>query len=264
MDELTEARNFFKGWHLVSDLSSEDLEAALGRMTIRKFGQSDVIIKQNDKGDSFFIILTGSASVSVMRDDGDEITVASLRQGTTFGEMSILAGAARNATVRALESSLMIEIDQEGFNNLTQKSSVFKNAMDNLYLSRGLVTHLKMTPLFSSLSSQVVEDLISEAMLRVYHPGQLLCKRGEPADAFLLLKWGTFEIETDKGKQTIEVTGGGEPIYFGHEEALGEMPWKLSIKAQSRVEAVEIAHKSLIKLIDANPGLATRFAASQV
>jgi len=262
MDEQAEAKDFFKDWDLVSDLSSDDLEAALDRMKIRKFEEKETIIKQGDKGDSFFVILTGSASVSVRREDGDEIAIATLNKGTTFGEMSILAGAPRNATVRALEPSVMVEIDQDGFNLLAQKSSVFENAMDKLYLSRGLATHLKMTPLFASLDSEVVEELITEAMLRIYQPGQWVCEMGEFAEAFLLLKSGTLEIQTDKGTRVLEVKGS-EPIYFGQEEVLLEKPWKISIKAKSRVEVVEFSRKSLIRIIDGNPGLEARFAASR-
>jgi len=262
MDEkhqLAEVKSFFKSWPLVSDLGSDDVEAAIANMKMRQFKQSELIIKQGDKGDSFFIILSGSASVSVRRDDGDEITVATLRPGTTFGEMSILAGAPRNATVRASEPSMMIEIDQDGFNQLAKKSPVFKNAMDNLYLSRGLVTHLKLTSVFSPLNSQAIEEMISQAMLKIYHPGDILGKQGEPAYAFLLFKEGTFSIENEQGSQTITVDGS-EPRYFGHEEIMSGQPWKFTIKAQSRLEVVEIHREHMIRLIDANPDWLVRFA----
>ena len=262
MDEnqqLDEVKSYFKSWPLVSDLGPEDIDAAIADMKIRQFKQSELIIRQGDKGGSFFIILSGSASVSVGRDDGDEITVATLRPGTTFGEMSILAGAPRNATVRALEPSLMIEIDQEGFNQLAKKSAVFKNSMDNLYLSRGLITHLKLTPVFSSLSSQAIEDLITQAMLKIYYPGDILGKQGEAAYAFLLFKEGTFSLENEQGSQTI-VIDGSEPRYFGHQEIMSGQPWKFTIKAQSRLEVVEIHREHMIKLIDANPDWGVRFA----
>jgi CRP-like cAMP-binding protein len=263
MDEkqqLAEVKSsFFKTWPLVADLGPEDLDAAVANMKLRKFNQDEVIIRQGDKGDTFFIILTGSALVSVRRDDYGDVVLATLRPVTTFGEMSILAGAPRNATVRTLEPSTMIEMDQDSFNQLAQKSALFKDAMDNLYLSRCLSTHLKMTSVFSTLDSQEVEEVVSQAILKNYYPNDMIGKQGEPVYAFLLFKEGVFSIENEQGIQTITVDGS-EPRFFGHEEILKSQPWKYSIKALSNVEVVEIHRDEIIRLMDANPEVMVRVA----
>ncbi len=259
-EQLAEVKKlFFKNWALVADLSPADLAATIAEMKITRFKPGQVIIKQGEMGDSFFIILAGSASVSVTREDDWELTVATLRQGTTFGEMSILAGAPRNATVRAIETSVMIEIERKGFDFLTRKSNVFKHAMDNLYLSRGLATHLRLTPIFALLSAEIIEKLISEAKLCIHYPDEIICRQGDPVHAFLLLKDGTLQIE-EKESASVVMAGQGEPRYYGHQGLVNGSAWDISLRACTRVEMVEIARERLLGLINKYAELKDQFA----
>ncbi|MEW6729988.1 MAG: cyclic nucleotide-binding domain-containing protein [Acidobacteriota bacterium] len=260
-EQLAEVKRlFFKNWSLLADLLEEDLNTVIDEMHIRQFKAGEIIINQGEAGNSFFVILAGSASVSVRREDDWEFTVATLRQGTTFGEMSILAGAPRNATVRALEASIMVEIDRKGFDYLTHKSSVFKNAMDSLYLSRGLATHLKLTSIFAILGSEVIEKLIAEAKLRIYQADELICRQGDPVHAFLLLKSGTLEVAHSDSSETI-VAGQSGPRYYGHTGLLEAKPWDVSLKAKTRVEMVELPRERMIGLMEAHSDLKAQFAA---
>jgi small-conductance mechanosensitive channel/CRP-like cAMP-binding protein len=94
--------------------SLSDAESAqLARATTRAmFGSGEAIVRQGDAGSSMFVVATGQVVV-VLEPSGQEI--ARIGSGGFFGEMSLLTGAPRNATVRASIDSDLLEITGEAF-----------------------------------------------------------------------------------------------------------------------------------------------------
>jgi small-conductance mechanosensitive channel/CRP-like cAMP-binding protein len=79
------------------------------------FPAHQVVCRENDPGDSFYIILTGCVEVFSQR---TEKYIATLHAGEFFGEMSLLLGAPRSATVRTLEESTLFIIDRDDLQKL--------------------------------------------------------------------------------------------------------------------------------------------------
>jgi small-conductance mechanosensitive channel/CRP-like cAMP-binding protein len=80
--------------------------------TLSVFGAGEVIVRQGESGSSMFVVATGEVVV-VLEAEGQE--VARIGPGGFFGEMSLLTGAPRNATVRATEDSELLEIAADAF-----------------------------------------------------------------------------------------------------------------------------------------------------
>jgi CRP-like cAMP-binding protein len=76
------------------------------------FAAGESVVREGDAGRSLFAIVKGEASVAVA---GAQREVARLHAGDVFGEMSLLTGAPRNATVTAVTDCELLEIDAEGF-----------------------------------------------------------------------------------------------------------------------------------------------------
>jgi small-conductance mechanosensitive channel/CRP-like cAMP-binding protein len=79
------------------------------------YAAGEVIVRQGQGGRSMFIALRGEAAVTLSGTDGE---VARLRAGDVFGEMSLLTGEARSATVTAITDCDLLEIDADGFRRL--------------------------------------------------------------------------------------------------------------------------------------------------
>jgi small-conductance mechanosensitive channel/CRP-like cAMP-binding protein len=73
---------------------------ALGAQ-LKPFASGEVLFHQGEAGDSFYVIWRGSVSVRARNDAGHETTVARLSEGACFGEMALLTGEPRTATVVA-------------------------------------------------------------------------------------------------------------------------------------------------------------------
>jgi CRP-like cAMP-binding protein len=76
------------------------------------FAKGEAIVRQGQPGHSLFVVKRGDASVTLAGTDGE---VARLSTGDVFGEMSLLTGEARTATVTAMADCDLLEIDAEGF-----------------------------------------------------------------------------------------------------------------------------------------------------
>lgn len=79
------------------------------------YSTGEAIVRQGQAGRSLFVVLRGEASVTLAGTQGE---VARLKTGDVFGEMSLLTGAQRNATVTAITDCDLLEIDADGFRRL--------------------------------------------------------------------------------------------------------------------------------------------------
>lgn len=82
------------------------------------YGPMEMVVRQDDAGTSMFVILDGAVTVLHEGADGSEREVATLRAGESFGHMSLMTGATRSATVRAVGHLVLAEIEKDAIGAL--------------------------------------------------------------------------------------------------------------------------------------------------
>jgi thioredoxin reductase (NADPH) len=92
------------------------------RMTILTFPPGAVVMRQGEPSDRFYVIAKGEAVVVHREPDGSERTLNTIHAGDFFGEVGILTGHARNATVRAKTSLELLALDADGLRTLMSSS----------------------------------------------------------------------------------------------------------------------------------------------
>ncbi len=124
IEELKHMRRSFP------DVPSETLEREVERMKVRRFLAGQTIIREGDPADSFFILTRGAASVRQNGPNGER-EISTLKPGDFFGEIGLLTGTARNATVRATAPSEVLVLDAEGFKDLVESSQQTRDRMES-------------------------------------------------------------------------------------------------------------------------------------
>jgi CRP-like cAMP-binding protein len=119
IEELKHLRKSFP------DVPSETLEREVERMKVQRFLSGQTIFREGDPANSFFILTQGAASVRQNGPDGER-ELSTLKPGDFFGEIGLLSGTPRNATVRATAPSEVLELDAEGFRDLVESSQLTK------------------------------------------------------------------------------------------------------------------------------------------
>jgi hypothetical protein len=97
---------------LFSDLTTSEFIAVALLLVRRVAKAGEVIVREGDPGDSMFIVSTGEVRATILR-DGRQVPVATMRDGDFFGEMAVLSGEPRTATVTALKSTELLELSRE-------------------------------------------------------------------------------------------------------------------------------------------------------
>ncbi|HBG66992.1 MAG TPA: hypothetical protein DDW78_11055 [Treponema sp.] len=95
-------------------------------ISMKKFKPGQVIIKEGDIGDEFYILYSGSVHISRNTPAGDPIALADLNASMNifFGETALISNDMRSATVTAIEECQVLVLASKKFHELCQKQSI--------------------------------------------------------------------------------------------------------------------------------------------
>lgn len=103
--------------------SSEETLHWLARQAVtRLYEANQAIVYQNEPGTALYIILSGRVKVVLHGEEGKEVILATLARGEFFGEMAVVDGLPRSASVIAMEPTLLLIVTREVFLTLIQRS----------------------------------------------------------------------------------------------------------------------------------------------
>ncbi len=102
---------------LFEALPPEDQKKIAEQASIQEFGAGECIVRQDAPGDSLYIILNGTCGVMLEQKGRGTRKVATINKGDFFGELSLLTGEVRSATVKALEYATVARVDKELFSS---------------------------------------------------------------------------------------------------------------------------------------------------
>ncbi len=108
-------RELLRGTPLFSILQPPELEEILGFVTERRVEKGTAIMERGEDGSSMMALATGRARVTASSSEGREVTFAILEPGMTFGELSLLDGKPRSATVSAMDDCLVLVVERRDF-----------------------------------------------------------------------------------------------------------------------------------------------------
>jgi small-conductance mechanosensitive channel len=143
---------------IFSPLPDAELEQLSGDCSILRFTTGEVLVKQGDTGDSLFLIQSGCVEVSVSAGEGHRsMKVAELGAGSFFGEMSLLTGDPRSATVTANRETIVVVVKKKGMERVFSMNPALAEPLSLLLEAR--LSGLKKASKESEDSVEGREDL---------------------------------------------------------------------------------------------------------
>lgn len=183
-----------------------------------------------------------------------EKPVAELSPGELFGEMTCMSFYPRSATVRALTECTMFEMLRNVL-DIMQRSKNFRGQIEENYRRRALDSHLRSVPIFAGLSDEFIDHLRYKVELIRFSPGQVICRQGERADSFYLVRIGFVKVSQihpgASGEMILAYLGRGG--YFGEIGLLGGGTRTATCTALDHAEVVRIAAEDFHLMLEKFP-----------
>jgi hypothetical protein len=98
---------------LFENMTDAERNAVVGQMVLETFDEGEIIITEGDRGSSLYVIVTGEVKVFGKNPKGEPVYLAHLTEGDFFGEVSVLTGRPRTATISAAARSELLRLDKE-------------------------------------------------------------------------------------------------------------------------------------------------------
>jgi CRP-like cAMP-binding protein len=107
--------NFLRNVPIFAELEEKDLLRVVKLGTSQKYKKGNIVVLEQESGAALFVIITGKVKVVRMDEDGREVILSMFGPGEFFGEMSLLDGLARSASVVATVKSELFMIHRRDF-----------------------------------------------------------------------------------------------------------------------------------------------------
>lgn len=225
------------------------------------FNGGDVIMREGEwGGNNFYISVTGELNVYVTDADGEQRKIGSLPPGVCFGEMAVLEGVERNATIEVPKETgaTVLQVNRPAL-RLLRKLPRFGEKLDQTYRSHGFGRTLEELRdiVRGSLDTRMIDKLREVARFSVYGKNHVLCQEGAPIDRIIVIKSGWVRrvrgVPLDAASSGIAI-GVGESIgadflgsgnCLGLEGANGNESWKYTALLMARTEVLEVPLSAL-------------------
>ncbi|KAL0582007.1 hypothetical protein V5O48_000065 [Marasmius crinis-equi] len=254
-DQLRRIKASIRNNFIFRDLDEEQETGVLNAMQEKTSVKDEVVIRQGDVGDYFYVVESGylecyirsdplpptwssaSPSASPKIQENKFLApghhpefgkkVAECREGNSFGELALMYGHPRAATVLSIEPSTLWALDRITFRTIILKAAHRRRTMYEHFLST--------VPLLGSLEGAEKSKIADALVSRVYLDGEAVVKQGEMGDNFFFVEEGEA-ICTKRDGQGQEITVGvlKKGDYFGELSLLRMEPRAATVSAVQR------------------------------
>ncbi len=217
----------------------------------RAYRAGEVIFERNAPGSSLFGIADGDVLVEI--NPADPSVTVPLHKGTIFGEVGLISGRRRGATIRAGTDCILVEISRNAALKLMSAVPSARREVDRITTERIVQQIFK-----SGLTPADLTDVIASAKVETVRAGQIILKEGDTGDDIFIIR---------SGSMVVEKTIGGKPVFLSYVPAgsyVGEMAVidggarVATVRAAVKSDVIRLAGEQFRALLAAKPQLLAR------
>lgn len=249
VDEWLEA---FRGEVVIlRELSPLQMRELMLDSSVAHFQPGEIIFNRNDTGNSMFAIAEGSVAVEVNPDD-PSITVP-IGQGSIFGEVGLISGRRRGATIRAAEPTIAVEFTRSAALKLLATAPSANRAVNRISIERQLLQMFG-----SGLTRDDVTELVDKSEVIEKRAGEFVIEEGADDKDIFIVRRGSMIVEKDIGGQPVFLSYLPAGSYFGEMAVIDGSTRTASVKAAIKSEVIRIPGEPFLALLERNPRLRER------
>lgn len=228
---------------LFRSLDQPQMQEVLDAMFERKVESGEIVIRQDDDGDNFYVIDRGIFNIYVKNDKGDNTLVGKYNNSGSFGELALMYNMPRAATIEAASEGALWAMNRQTFRRIVLKSA-FKKRKEYEKL-------LENVPMLKTLENYERMNLCDALMPKTFQDGERIIKQGDDADEMYFVEDGTVRITIikegcDKEVEVSRLTKGG---YFGELALVAQKPRAASVYAVGTVKLATLDVQAFERLL---------------
>jgi len=162
----------------LSELGPDSFLGILRSLTVMRLQEGQLVVRQGDPGDSLFLVAAGELRVFVNTPAGEK-NVARLFENTLFGEMALITGQPRTASVAAVGEADVIGVSKAALALVTAKVPMLREVLDRFSRERLIKNLLQTSPLFVPFTKSQQGELLRHFEGHDVDAGTDLIREGE-------------------------------------------------------------------------------------
>src|SRR5215831_15006523 len=229
-------------------LSDEHFAAIEPLLEEEHYEFGEVIVKQGDPANSFYVLTRGRARALKIKPDGQEIPLGALKPGDSFGEAALAEGGTRNATVRCSTVVDVLRIDRDDFLQLVRQVPDLKQYLETTGRNRALQSFLYQFSNFGRLPMPVLRGMIDKLKPVTFEKGNLIIREGDNAGPLYILQKGRARAFSAVDGKERNLAFYREGDFFGELSILNGSPRAASVEAFTGCELLSLESQSVREL----------------
>lgn len=229
--------NAIKGNTLFKACSEEELVHLIEAFESADFQSGNVVIKQGDEGEHFYVVEAGTLDITVNMEKGGEGSThvgVPYIPGSAFGELALMYGSPRAATITAKEDCKLWCIDRRAFRGITGQHKI-KQAERHVEFLRNVKIGDKI--LGDVLNTSDIDAMSLALQKDTFKKNDVIVREGERGDIFYLIESGSVDVfKKESGDKPVTTLTTGQ--FFGERALLNEDVRQATCIATSGVECL--------------------------
>lgn len=222
-----------------------------------------VLFAQDDPAESMYLLISGELGVRRRHPDGTEAEIDLLMEGAVVGELALLSGQNRSATVYAQQDCVLLQLSKEEFEELSSAEQNELVDMQETVVTRWRRLQLSkaLHRLFGQLNTAVLHQL--QAELEWFHlsNGDILFHQNEPSDGMYIVLSGRIRfIVTDDTGAIVTSNEVGPSETIGEYALINEEPRTATAFAVRETNLVKMTAEQFTQLAQAYPHMMGQLA----
>lgn len=253
---------------LFCELDEDSFVETVKRLRYQRLGKGSLLLEEGARGETLLVVASGHVGVTK---GGTQL--ARLGPGSVIGEMALLTGAPRSATVTADDEVEIFELSRQDVAQLSQSRPKVAEELIEYCRKRLLSNLLQTSPVFKQFDESTRILLLDKFQRRGFQPGGKLIEQGQAGTGLFVLATGEVEVTVAKeGGESVTVANLGPGEVVGEIALLHNQETSATVTARERTGALFLGRDDFQKVLDEHPSVRTfleglsqdRLKASQV
>jgi HlyB family type I secretion system ABC transporter len=229
-------------------LSDEHFAALEPLLQEEHYDFGDVIVRQDDPADSFYILTNGRARALKIKPDGEEIPLGVLKPGDSFGEAALAEGGIRSASVRCSTAVDVLRIDRSDFLELVQQEPELRHYVEMTGRNRALQSFLYQFSNFGRLPAPALRSVIDKLAPIGFAKGSLIIRQGDQAGPMYVIEKGRARAFAGDNGRERNLAFYREGDFFGELSILNGSRRAANVEAFTDCQLLALDPQSVLEL----------------